>query len=85
MSCLHGNVYLDHVEVQRENNVTKALKFTIITEGIRFYSHVRLKSPFILPFKNGLNEFLSCSHRTLKYVKKIKGATDKNGALVNKA
>ena len=42
MSCLHGNVYLDHVEVQRENNVTKALKFTIITEGItcRYLWHI---------------------------------------------
>ena len=43
--------------------------------------HVMFFTPFFLPFKNGLNAFLWwCLHMTLKYVKKIKGAADKNGA-----
>ena len=45
----------------------------------RVYLHVPLKSPFSWLFKNGLNEFTwSCSHILLKYIEKIKGATDKN-------
>ena len=33
LQCFHGNCYLDCCEVLRENNVTKGLKFTLITEG----------------------------------------------------
>ena len=43
--------------------------------------HATFFAPFFPSFKNGLNEFLQCcSHMTLKYVKKIKGVADKNGA-----
>jgi len=33
LHCFHGNCYLDSLEVIREHNQTKALKFTLITEG----------------------------------------------------
>ncbi|CAC5409150.1 UPF0183 protein C16orf70 homolog,UPF0183 protein C16orf70,UPF0183 protein CG7083 [Mytilus coruscus] len=31
--CFHGNCYLDCLEVLRERNVTKGLKFLLVTEG----------------------------------------------------
>jgi hypothetical protein len=33
LNCFHGNCFLDSLEVLRENNVTKALKFILVTEG----------------------------------------------------
>ena len=48
--------------------------------NLRVYSHVPSKLPLFLPFKNGPNAFLwCCSYITLKNVKEIKGAADKNG------
>ncbi|XP_064640713.1 phagosome assembly factor 1-like isoform X2 [Lineus longissimus] len=32
--CYHGNCYLENLDVIRENNVTKSMKFTVVTEGI---------------------------------------------------
>ncbi|KAK2187623.1 hypothetical protein NP493_159g00036 [Ridgeia piscesae] len=34
LNCFHGNCYLDNLEAIREGNVTKALKFILVTEGI---------------------------------------------------
>jgi hypothetical protein len=33
LSCFHGNCYLDSLEVLREANSSKGLKFTLVTEG----------------------------------------------------
>lgn len=33
VTCFHGNCFLECLEVLRENNVTKGLKFLLITEG----------------------------------------------------
>lgn len=33
LNCFHGNCYLDFLEVIRENNMTKALKFSLVTES----------------------------------------------------
>ncbi|KAK3580322.1 hypothetical protein CHS0354_003556 [Potamilus streckersoni] len=33
ITCFHGNCYVDCIEVLREKNVTKGLKFIIFTEG----------------------------------------------------
>ena len=49
---------------------------------IKVYSQLPLKSPFFLPFKNGLNLFLLyCSQVRLAYIKKIKGAAEKAATL----
>ena len=33
ITCYHGNCYVDCLEVLREHNVTKGLKFILFTEG----------------------------------------------------
>ena len=45
--------------------------------------HVTFFTPFSSPFKNGLNAVLWIYlHMTLKYIKKIKGAADKDSAKI---
>ena len=51
---------------------------------VRFFTRLKMGSMnfcgAVNTFENGFNEFLwCCSHMILKYVKKIKGAINKNG------
>ena len=64
----------------RENFGTSSSSSSV-PSGNRQQLQPGLHVTFFTPFKNGANEFLWCCLQiTLKYVKKIKGATDKNGA-----
>ncbi|CAH1780529.1 unnamed protein product [Owenia fusiformis] len=63
LNCFHGNCYTDRVDIIRENNSTKALKFTVVTEGSgpgKLAEHRRHVIERTIAFSQSCEDVTSC-------------------------